>query len=48
MVILSNDGHSKISPKPQLFDSGWNQIDIRIFDEVLIVDEATYRVSDKM
>jgi hypothetical protein len=33
--------------KPQLSGSGWNQIDIQIFDEVLIVDEATYQVSDK-
>lgn len=50
MVILSKDGHSRIlSPqKLQLFGSGWNQIDIRIFDEVLIVDEVTYQVSDKM
>ena len=46
MVILYKAGHSRIlfPQKPQLSGSGWNQIDIRIFDEVLIVDEATYQV----
>lgn len=31
MVILSKDGHSRIlfPQRPQLFGSGWNQIDIR-------------------
>ena len=49
MVILFEDGHSRnlFPQKPQLSGSGWNQIDIQIFDEVLIVDEATYQVSDK-
>jgi hypothetical protein len=39
-------GHSRIllPQRPQLSGSVWNQIDIRTFDEVLIVDEATYQV----
>jgi hypothetical protein len=46
MVILYKDGHSRIifPQKPQLSGGVWNQIDIRAFDEVSIVDEATYRV----
>ena len=46
MVILFKDGHSRnlFPQKPQLSGSDWNQIVIQIFDEVLIVDEATYQV----
>ena len=46
MVILFKDGHSGnlFLQKPRLSGNGWNQIDIQIFDEVLIVDEATYQV----
>jgi hypothetical protein len=46
MVILFKDGHSRnlFLQKPQLSGSDWNQIVIQIFDEVLIVDEATYQV----
>ena len=43
MVILFKEGHSRnlFLQKPQLSGSGWNQIDIQILDEVLIVDELT-------
>ena len=46
MVILFKDRHSRdlFPQKPQLSGSVWNQIDIQKFDEVLIVDEVTYRV----
>ena len=49
IINVFKDGHSRnlFPQKPQLSGSGWNQIDIQIFDEVLIVDEATYQVSDK-